>query len=250
MRCSFDPFGFPQAAGKGFIQARFGNVSPAWIAGNNLRPAAVSVHFPLIDCAKPSSASRRSASGRTESTAEWESPITTIAAQSSMEFGFIRCSPQKTPASRPGCYNAIGSPAGSAIVWCRFGGNQQGATKMGAIGLCTFGPYSSHLAKLKDLNLSVTPITDTGMEFVGEMTVLEELHLYNTLVTDEGLKYLERLVGLKKLDLWYNNITDAGLKHLSRLANLKEIELFHTQVTRDGIRELQKSMPNCKISGP
>ena len=101
--------------------ARFGRVSPAWIAGSNLRPAAVNFHFPSIDCTKPSSASRRSASGRTESTTECASPTITIAEQSSMEFGFIHYALNKAPA---------------ALV----------VTPSGGIATNTTGPISARLA--------------------------------------------------------------------------------------------------------
>lgn len=80
--------------------------------------------------------------------------------------------------------------------------------------------------RLKILDVQATDVDDLGMEQIGEMKSLESLQLDGTLVTDAGLQYL---------------------KHLNRLMTLG---LIRTRVTPEGIRELQKSLPNCQISGP
>ena len=41
-----------------------------------------------------------------------------------------------------------------------------------------------------------------------------------------------------------------GRDYLKGLSKLKDLALNRSRVTPDGILELQKSLPNCKITGP
>ena len=118
----------------------------------------------------------------------------------------------------------------------------------------TNGSGLTHIINLRSLRvlaLQHTTIGDAGMEIVGTISQLELLQLDRTPITDEGLKHLHRLVNLKSLWLQEDQgVTDAGLEFLSGLKKLKAVHLWHTRVTSEGARELQKSLPNCKISGP
>ncbi len=103
------------------------------------------------------------------------------------------------------------------------------------------------LKALKRLDLSVTDITDEGLEHITGLTALETLYLGNTQVTDEGVEHLKALTALRTLDLSSAHITDEGLEHLSDLSALESLDLRYTQVTDARIARLKKALPNCEI---
>jgi hypothetical protein len=109
----------------------------------------------------------------------------------------------------------------------------------------------NELRNLRNLVIVNAMVNDTGVKTAGELRQVERLELRNNQITDDGLKYLQHLVNLKELWLQTNTgITDVGLKYLSGLTQLKGIWLNACGTTPAGIQDLQKSLPNCKISGP
>jgi hypothetical protein len=66
-------------------------------------------------------------------------------------------------------------------------------------------------------------------------------------ITDDGLVYVRKLVNLELLDLQKTQVTSRGLKNLEDLKNLKELWLSDSAVTDTS--EIQKTLPNCKITG-
>ena len=106
------------------------------------------------------------------------------------------------------------------------------------------------LGRLTHVSLCNTGFDDAAMEQVGRMINLEYLWLDHTHVTDAGIAHVQRLTNLKVLYLNEADITDAGLKQLAGLNQLTDLWLRQTQVTHNGIRDLQKSLPNCTITGP
>ena len=103
--------------------------------------------------------------------------------------------------------------------------------------------------RLTQVTLCNTGFDDAAMEQVGRMINLEYLWLHHAHVTDAGIAHVRRLTNLKVLYLNEADITDAGLKHLAGLNQLTDLWLKQTQITDNGIRDLQRSLPNCKISG-
>ena len=80
-------------------------------------------------------------------------------------------------------------------------------------------------AKVTELNLDDTEITDVGLKEVIKLKQLDSLKLEDTQITDVGLKDLTKLQKLEMLYLGYTQITDAGLKDLAKLKQLEELIL-------------------------
>jgi hypothetical protein len=76
---------------------------------------------------------------------------------------------------------------------------------------------------------------------------VREIDLSVTEVTDVGLAQLQGLTALQELNLGYTKVTDAGPARLQRLTGLRELDLYGTHVTDAGLAEFQKALPNCEI---
>jgi uncharacterized membrane protein len=100
-------------------------------------------------------------------------------------------------------------------------------------------------ANIVELNLAKSPVTDAGLETIGEMTNLTHLHLNNTSITNAGLAYLTNLYQLEYLNLYGTNVTDEGVAHLHKLKHLKKVFLWETGVTREEVEALHKSIFNA-----
>lgn len=127
-------------------------------------------------------------------------------------------------------------------------------------------------ARLKELDLDNTPVTDAGLASLGRLTNLRILHLDRTAVTCEGLTSLRGLPDIEELYLMQTNVTDLGLEHLAQLPKLKLLyldntqvsdvglerletartlrwlSLGNTQVTKAGVTRLQNKLPDCAIA--
>ena len=110
--------------------------------------------------------------------------------------------------------------------------------------------YLINIPTLKWLNLLRTRVNDAGLEQIGKLNGLERLDLAVPGITDIGLRHISGLPQLTFLDLGGTEVTDAGLQYLRGLRQLTNLGLDGTRVTPEGIAELQKSLPNCKITGP
>ena len=107
-----------------------------------------------------------------------------------------------------------------------------------------------HLGRLNGLtklNLSATSMTGKGLKELAGLKGLTALSLHDTKLTDEGLRELPAVKSLTFLQLGGTRITDAGLKELAALKNLTKLDLSYTEVTDAGVKELQKSLPECQI---
>ncbi len=78
---------------------------------------------------------------------------------------------------------------------------------------------------------------DPELAEVGQLARVVELDLSGTLVTDAGLVHLENLDELKTLDLSNTNVTDNGLKSLKSLTGLKTLTLSNTRISAKGLIE-------------
>ena len=109
-----------------------------------------------------------------------------------------------------------------------------------------FGAFT----RMSALDLWGPQITDEGLFPLTRLDGLSRLRLNGTSISDRGLKTIQAMKSLEHLDLSSTQVSDAGLKSLIGLSNLKWLDVSRTRVTEEGVLEIQKSLPNCKITGP
>jgi Leucine-rich repeat (LRR) protein len=104
-------------------------------------------------------------------------------------------------------------------------------------------PQLPHLAYL---DLSLTRITDQGMQELKNAPGIVELNLhYAESVTDEGMAALKGWKKLKRLNARGAKISDATLEHISGIPTLESVNVGAAMVTDVGIERLV-SLPNLK----
>jgi Leucine-rich repeat (LRR) protein len=100
-----------------------------------------------------------------------------------------------------------------------------------------------HLARL---DLSMTRITDRGMQQLKGAPAIVELNLYYAeQITDEGMAAVKNWKRLKRVNLRGTKITDTTLEHLSGIESLEAIDAGFAQVTDVGLDRLIP-LPNLK----
>lgn len=99
-------------------------------------------------------------------------------------------------------------------------------------------------ARVRDLDLSYAPVTDSDLVYLEPLTSLTALNLSATQVSGAGPAHLDKLTALTALNLSGAQVTDAGLAHLlSHLGKLKLLTALHlagTQVTDACLARLAK----------
>jgi Leucine-rich repeat (LRR) protein len=104
----------------------------------------------------------------------------------------------------------------------------------------------AQLPYLEFLDLSLTRITDQGMQELKNARGIVELNLhYAEYVTDEGLAALKGWKKLKRLDVKGAKISDTTLEHISAITTLESLNIGSAMVTDVGIERLT-SLPNLK----
>ena len=94
-------------------------------------------------------------------------------------------------------------------------------------------------SSLKRLDLSLTRVTDLGIERLKPLTGIEELNLYACEhITDTALAHLRDWANLRKLNLRGTDTTDTGLAYVASHKNLESLDLSITQVTDNGMEHL------------
>jgi hypothetical protein len=93
--------------------------------------------------------------------------------------------------------------------------------------------------RLRELNLSLTPIGDAGLAHVTRLEDLQSLWLGGTKVTDAGLVHIQALRKLEWLSLAETNVTDQGLASLANLNRLKRLYLEGCPVGDGGMRHIE-----------
>jgi Leucine-rich repeat (LRR) protein len=102
------------------------------------------------------------------------------------------------------------------------------------------------LEQLEDLNLYAAEfITDAALAFLRGHRQLKTLNLRGTDVTDTSLAYIAALPNLKALDISFTQITDVGLEHLAALALLEDLNLGGNKISGVGLHVL-KLLPKLK----
>jgi internalin A len=102
------------------------------------------------------------------------------------------------------------------------------------------------LDHLEALNLSSAEfITDAAIAFLRGHRQLKTLNLRGTDVTDTSLAYVAELPQLTSLDIAFTQITDVGLEHLASLAQLEELDLGGNKISGAGLHVL-KLLPKLR----
>ena len=104
----------------------------------------------------------------------------------------------------------------------------------------------SPFTKLRSLDLSYSPFTDTGLEGLAGLKELRRLILRDTMVTDEGLKHLGGLTNLEELDLSGTRITDKGIESLRKMTAMRKLNLLGAQAT-DASMDVLAGMKHLQV---
>jgi hypothetical protein len=99
---------------------------------------------------------------------------------------------------------------------------------------------------LTDLDLSLTRITDQGMQDLKGLQSIVELNLrYAEYVTDEGLAAIKGWRKLKRLNVHGTKISDTTLEHIAGITTLEELDAGSAMITDVGLERLT-AMPDLK----
>jgi Leucine-rich repeat (LRR) protein len=102
------------------------------------------------------------------------------------------------------------------------------------------------LRQLEDLNLSAAEfITDAAIAFLRGHRQLKTLNLRGTDITDTSLSYVAELPQLQSLDISFTQVSDVGLEHLASLSRLEELNLGGNKISGVGLHVL-KLLPNLR----
>jgi serine/threonine protein kinase len=105
----------------------------------------------------------------------------------------------------------------------------------------------SELEELTTVNLSLAPLTGSGLRHLQASKNLRSLVLDHTRLSDDGLASLKDLPGLETLSLVGCNVTDVGLAHLYELPAIRSVNLIDTRVTSAAIEKLRAVRPNLSL---
>jgi Leucine-rich repeat (LRR) protein len=94
-------------------------------------------------------------------------------------------------------------------------------------------------------------ITDEGMAAVKGWQKLKRINLRGTKVTDTTLEHLANVTTLESLDVGFAQITDVGLDRLTPLVNLKELVVGGNKLTDVGLQALRQlpSLTSLSLGG-
>ncbi len=102
------------------------------------------------------------------------------------------------------------------------------------------------LPYLTDLDLSLTRITDQGMQELKSLSGIVDLNLYYAeYVTDEGMAAIKGWRKLKRLNVHGAKFSDTTLEHISGITTLESLNIGSGMVTDIGLERLT-SLPNLK----
>lgn len=82
-------------------------------------------------------------------------------------------------------------------------------------------------------------ITDEGMSAIKGWKKLQRLNVRGTRITDSTLEHAASVPTLMALDVGYAQVTDVGLDHLATLTNLKELAIGGNKITDAGLQSLR-----------
>lgn len=82
-------------------------------------------------------------------------------------------------------------------------------------------------------------ITDEGMSAIKGWKKLQRLNMRGTRITDSTLEHAASVPTLQALDVGFAQVTDVGLDHLASLTNLKELSIGGNKLTDAGLQSLR-----------
>jgi len=104
----------------------------------------------------------------------------------------------------------------------------------------------TELPELNSLDLSLTHITDQGMQDIKNLRGITDLNLYFAeYVTDEGLAAIKEWKKLKRLNVHGTKISDTTLEHISGITTLESVNVGSAMLTDVGLERLT-TLPNLK----
>lgn len=96
------------------------------------------------------------------------------------------------------------------------------------------------------LNLSLTRVSDQGMQEIKSLKGIEELDLhFAEYVTDEGLAAVKDWRKLKRLNLHGTKISDTTLEHIAGITSIESLNIGSAMITDVGLERLAV-LPNLK----
>jgi internalin A len=107
-------------------------------------------------------------------------------------------------------------------------------------------PGLARLPDLAQIDLSLTRISDHGLQQLKNAPAITDLNLYyDELITDAGLSTLKGWKHLKRLIVRGTKITDTTLQHLSSVTSLESLDAGYAQITDVGL-ELLTPLTNLR----
>ncbi len=95
------------------------------------------------------------------------------------------------------------------------------------------------LPYLTKLDLSLTHITDQGMQEIKNLQGITDLNLYFAeYVTDEGIAAIKGWKKLKTLNLHGTKVGDVGLEHIANITTIQSLNVGSTLMTDVGLERL------------
>jgi hypothetical protein len=98
----------------------------------------------------------------------------------------------------------------------------------------------SGLTSLRKLDLANCAIQGQGLRHVGGLTRLRELNLTLTPIADDALAHLAGLTDLRKLGLASTQCNGTGFAHLKALRKLESVNFHFTPLNDDGLRAISQ----------
>lgn len=108
--------------------------------------------------------------------------------------------------------------------------------------------YLSCLQNLKSLDVSYSKILGTNFKALRGLPHFEQLNAIMCM-SDEGLEQLAQLKSLTKLDISDSqHVTDQGLRNLGNMPQLKSLNITNCTTNQALVSELKTKLPNCEIT--
>jgi hypothetical protein len=85
------------------------------------------------------------------------------------------------------------------------------------------------------------------MNKVAQLTALRRLQISHTPVTDNGIQFLSNLAELRSLNLVDTRVTAKGLAALKNNKNIKNIYVYQTGISEAEVAELKNLFPKSHL---
>ena len=131
----------------------------------------------------------------------------------------------------------------------RFSGYSFGVGGNGPVWANWFTIISDYapFAEIQIVSIHDERFFDADLSLLLKIPSLRELDLSMTQVTDEGVVLIIANANLAKLDLSHTQISDRSLLTLDNLPNLCELDIVKTKVTKRALEEYRKRHPDCLV---